>query len=43
MLFGDSRFSSLWLKTNLLKNGKLDARMTIGVGNISYEYEQVVL
>ena len=30
-------------KSNLLKNGKLDARMTIGVGNISYEYEQVVL
>ena len=30
-------------KTNLLKNGKLDARMAIGVGDVSYEHEQVIL
>lgn len=30
-------------KSNLLKNGKLDARMAIGVGDISYEHEQVIL
>ena len=30
-------------KSNLLKNGKLDARMAIGVGEVSYEHEQVIL
>ncbi len=30
-------------KSNLLKNGKLDARMAIGVGDVSYEHEQVIL
>jgi hypothetical protein len=30
-------------KSNLLKNRKLDARMAIGVGDVSYEHEQVIL
>ena len=30
-------------KSNLLKNTKLDARMAIGVGDVSYEHEQVIL
>lgn len=30
-------------KSNLLKNGKLDTRMAIGVGDVSYEHEQVIL
>lgn len=30
-------------KSNLLKNRKLDARMAIGVGEVSYEHEQVIL
>ena len=30
-------------KSNLLEHGKLDARMAIGVGDISYEHEQVIL
>ena len=30
-------------KSNLLKNGKLDARMAIGIGDVSYEHEQVIL
>ena len=30
-------------KSNLLRNGKLDARMAIGVGEVSYEHEQVIL
>lgn len=30
-------------RSNLLEHGKLDARMAIGVGDISYEHEQVIL
>lgn len=30
-------------KSNLLMNGRLDARMAIGVGDVSYEHEQVIL
>ena len=30
-------------KSNLLEHGKLDARMAIGVGDVSYEHEQVIL
>lgn len=30
-------------RSNLLEHGKLDARMAIGIGDISYEHEQVIL
>ena len=30
-------------RSNLLEHGKLDARMAIGVGEVSYEHEQVIL
>ena len=30
-------------KSNLLERGKLDARMAIGVGDISFEHKQVIL